>query len=48
MYRKPTFSNKISMFFEDVFWISYILFMVLAPIVAVGIFIAGMWTTFFA
>lgn len=48
MYRKQTLSKKIDMFFEDVFWISYILFIVVTPVVAFGIFVVGMWTTFVA
>lgn len=48
MYRKQTLGKKIDMFLEDVFWISYILFIVLAPVVAAGIFVAGLYTTFFA
>lgn len=48
MYRKQTLSKKIDMFLEDVFWISYILFIVLAPVVAFGIFVVGLWTTFVA
>lgn len=46
MYRKKTLRKKIDMFFEDVFYISYILFIVLTPIVAVGIFVGGLWATF--
>lgn len=48
MYRKPTLSKKINMFFENVFWISYILFMLLSLMTAVGMFVFGMYTTFFA
>lgn len=48
MYRKQTLSKKIDMFFEDVFWVSYILFIVLAPIFAVSMFVFGLYTTFFA
>lgn len=48
MYRKPTLSKKIDMFFEDVFWISYILFIVLTPLVAVSMFVVGLYLTFFA
>ena len=47
MMRKPTLSKRIDRFLEDVFWISYILFIVLAPVAAVALFITGMWTTFF-
>lgn len=52
MLRKKTLSEKIlvliDMFFEDMFWILYILFIVLAPVVALGIFVTGLYTTFFA
>lgn len=46
--RKQTLGKKIDTFFEDVFWVSYILFIVLAPVVAVGIFVTGLYATFFA
>lgn len=48
MYHKQTLGKKIDMFFEDVFWVSYILFIVLTPVVAVGIFVVGLYTTFLA
>lgn len=33
---------------QDLFWISYILFIVFTPVVALGIFITGLYSTFFA
>jgi len=48
MFKKQTVSKKIDMFFKDVFWISYILFIVLAAGLAGGIFVAGLWATFVA
>lgn len=48
MYRKPTLNKRIETVLEDVFWISYILFMLLALMTAFGMFVVGMYTTFFA
>ena len=48
MYKKQTLGKKIDMFFEDVFWISYILFIVLTPVAAVVLTAVGLYTTFFA
>lgn len=47
MYKKQTLGKKIDMFFEDVFWISYILFIVLTPVAAVVLTAVGLYTTFF-
>ena len=48
MYRKQTLNKRIETVLEDVFWISYILFMLLALMTAFGMFVFGMYTTFFA
>lgn len=48
MFKKQTLSNKIDALLESTFWVFYILVIVLTPVVAVGIFVGGLWTTFVA
>lgn len=33
---------------EDLFWISYILFILLTPVIAICIFVGGLFVTFIA
>lgn len=48
MFRKQTLNKKIETVLEDIFWVSYILFMILALVTAFGAFVVGLYSTFFA
>lgn len=46
MYRKQSFGSKIDGFLESVFWISYMLIILLTPVIAASIFVGGLFVTF--